>query len=87
MDKDKIIAVVELEDKGQDLQRLTISFYPDFKFGKVIDSDMQRDVWVGMFVLNGKPAVGNRLQLSESPLHAVIDLKYKITSVTFKAQE
>ncbi len=81
----KVTAIIELEDNGQDLQSLTVSYYPDFKFGIVIDCDLQKDIWVDMCVLGKrKPAIGDNLILSKSPDSEVIKLKHKISAIDFR---
>ena len=84
MSAEKVIAIVCLEDKEQDVQRFTIEFYPDFRFGRIIDADMQRDIWTEFCVLSGKPTVGQCLVLSKSPNDIVLTLRYKAVSVEFK---
>lgn len=79
--KGRKLVTIFFEDNGQDIMRFTAAFYPDYKFGQVIDSDMQGDIWIGMCILSGKPKKGDCIRISKSPDSDVILFKHKIEKV------
>lgn len=82
----KQLIEIEFEDHGQDFLSWKLEMHTDVNMGKVIESDMQNNIWTEFYVLN-KPEVGGHLRISKSPDDDVITIKYLITKVTVLQDE
>lgn len=79
---DKIKVKIGFEDDGQDTLEWIIEYYSDWITGEVIEADMQSNIWIGMWVLNGhKPAIDGYLTISKSPAHDVMKFNHRIKKI------
>jgi len=79
---DRVEVFVHFEDNGQDFSYFKISFYPDFKFGTVVEAGpFQNEIWSQYFVISGKPKKGGHLVISKSPDDESLKLKHTIENI------
>ena len=74
--------IIDFEDQGQDCTQFTVNFTDDYKLGEIVAANMQHYVWVGMFILSGKPEIGQHMEMSKSPADQVRQHNYAITAIT-----